>query len=342
MKINIISTTAITIAASMALASCEKEIKFTGSQQKTSIVLMSLADPDGLLSAVVRQSAFILDNNSYQTIQKGLPDANLKLFVNGRLTGIKAYLDNDASANSTFNFYYRPTAGENIRIEVEADGFTSVAAETTIPQKAKFDVVSFRAETGSYNEEKNIYMKIRIDDPAAEKNYYRLSLSQVFSMDAGDDIWTEDSSGQEGGEESSGRKDGEDSRIEYTSPLKFYSKDPIFEKEGFGHIFEMDEDTEIKDYFSDSWFDGESYTFEIYFSLYSTEYVKTNAIDINLQAMSREYYEYTASLDAYYATEDFSLFSEPVQIICNVENGIGCLGSTTSCIRRVDVGSAIE
>jgi len=321
MRTNILSSTILAAAALMSAASCEKEIKFKGKQQETSIVLFSTATPGEELSVTVRQSAFILDKNWRDTIRKGLPEAKVKAFIGDSSEPVPLTLSGTDDESAGFTCGYLPKPGDRIRLEAEADGFKNVSAGTTVPEEAKFEIVSVRKGT-EYNEEfSDIYMKIRIDDPAEEKNFYRLELSGVYRF-ATDGHDPEDRPAEEsaGGEEF------------YTAVLPFDSNDPIFNKKGQGSIF--GQDTGTKDYFTDSGFDGESYTFEINFHSYDV-YNKAISFVVNLQALSKEYYEYTASLDAYNDNDDFAVFSEPVQILCNVNNGIGCFGSVTPGIRTV-------
>ncbi len=306
-------------AAIMSLASCEKEIKFNGKQQETSIVMLSLAEPGQDMSVIVRQSAFILDKDGDNTMRKGLPDAKVKAYIGGSNEPIPFVYSGTDEYNGKFICGYAPKAGDRIRIEAEADGFKSASAETAVPREAVFEAVSIRQETGDAYEANNIYIKIKIDDPAGEKNFYRLNLIHNYKYDPG--LWMDSGDGEPEEEFEFG-----------SSNMVFYSYDPIFTKRNGSGIFDMDRDQEIRNYFTDNMFDGESYTFEIYFK---TGYSNTVSFDIILETMSKEYYEYMASLDAYYDSDDFAIFSEPVQVFCNVRNGLGNFGAKTTSIRTV-------
>lgn len=322
-------------AAIVSLASCEKEIKFNGKQQETSIVMLSLAEPGKDMSVVVRQSAFILDKDGDNTIRTGLPDAKVKAYIGDSGEPVPFVYSGTDEYNGKFICGYAPKPGDRIRIEAEADGFRSVSAETSVPREAKFEVLSIRQEPGEYDGSCNFYMKIRIDDPAGEKNFYRLSLVHNYwycpiFWDSDD---TEDvSSSETPGEEMPGE---EEIRELGSNNLTYFSYDPVFTKKNGSGIFNMEKDQEIRNYFTDSMFDGESYTFEVYFAIYNYGYSDTVSFDAVLETMSKEYYEYMASLDAYYESDDFAIFSEPVQVFCNIRNGLGYFGAKTTAVRTI-------
>lgn len=305
----------VTAAAIISLSACEKEIKFTGRQQETSIVMFSLASPGDELSVSIRQSAFILDKEWWETIEKGIPGAKVNAFIGNSTEPLPFTLSGNDRNSALFTCGYQPKPGEKIRIEAEADGFKNVYAETEIPLEPVFGVESIRTEKGETDSEAVVYMKIRIDDPDGKKNFYRLDISQTYRHEG--TIWTSDG------------KISTQEILYGSSPVAFYSNDPLFQDGITDSIFGIEVETELKNYFTDSRFDGDSYSFEIYFPVYDDDYMKTVSIDIKLEALSKEYYEYIASLDAYYESDDFSLFSEPVQVICNVKNGIGCCGAST-------------
>lgn len=314
-------------AAIMPLASCEKEIRFTGKQQETSIVMLSLVEPEQEMSVVVRQSAFILDKDGDNTIRTGLPGAKVKAYIGDSGEPVSFVYSGTDEYNGKFICGYAPKSGDRIRIEAEADGFRSVSAETAVPEEAKFEVVSIRQEPGEYDGLGTVYMKIRIDDPAGEKNFYRLSLMHNYWYNP--IFWNPD-----------GTEDvpGEEEILEIGSNnLTYFSYDPVFTKKNGSGIFNMEKDQEIRNYFTDSMFDGESYTFEVYFTLYNYGSSETISFDAVLETMSKEYYEYMASLEAYCEFDDFAIFSEPVQVFCNVRNGLGYFGAKTASVRTFPV-----
>lgn len=327
MKRHILATILPAMAA-ILLSSCEKELTFKGKQQKTSIVLFSIATPGDDLSVKLLQSASILDNNYTATVRKGLPEAQVRAFVNGGAEPVLLALDDsdDGNTNDTsaeFSCIYQLKQGDRIRIEAEHDGFDKVTAETTIPHEPDFQIVSVRKES-DHEAAMLFHVKICINDPQKEKNYYRMDVSTVTEYD--EIIWT-------GNEENPG-EGGSSVKQTYVSYVTdIHSKDPIFTGNGSGWISGDEKYLVENPYFTDSYFDGQSYTFEIYFNADKM----TREIWVEIQALSKDLYDYTASLKAYYESDDFSLFSEPVQILCNVENGIGCLGSYTSGLRGIEV-----
>ncbi len=72
--------------------------------------------------------------------------------------------------------------------------------------------------------------------------------------------------------------------------------------------------------FSDIQFNGRSESFDAYYPIYS-EFDSTK-IYAQLISISAEYYKYIKSIVLYKSSND-NLFSEPVQVYSNVQNGFG-------------------
>ena len=101
-------------------------------------------------------------------------------------------------------------------------------------------------------------------------------------------------------------------------------------------IFE-DEFYEMSDYFifDDGLIDGERFKFDLDITisgdveLSSEQKLLKNELIIILTHLSKEYFLYKKSLDAY-LEESYSLFSEPIQVYTNINNGIGVFATKNS------------
>lgn len=101
-------------------------------------------------------------------------------------------------------------------------------------------------------------------------------------------------------------------------------------------IFE-DEFYEMSDYFifDDGLIDGERFKFDLDITISGDvelsleQKLLKNELIIILTHLSKEYFLYKKSLDAY-LEESYSLFSEPIQVYTNINNGIGIFATKNS------------
>ena len=79
-------------------------------------------------------------------------------------------------------------------------------------------------------------------------------------------------------------------------------------------------------YLNDDTFDGQEYFIYLRFATYNFIGERTELKDLlklQFEVLSEDYYNYNTSLDRYWQSQGFGLFSEPVTIHSNFENGIG-------------------
>lgn len=113
-------------------------------------------------------------------------------------------------------------------------------------------------------------------------------------------------------------------------------------------IFE-DEFYEMSDYFifDDGLIDGDRFKFDLDITisnnveLSSEQKLLKNELIIILTHLSKEYFLYKKSLDAY-LEESYSLFSEPIQVYTNINNGIGIFATKNSSKYIIDLPTYFE
>ena len=107
--------------------SCEKDIEFNGKVTKPLLVLNGMLTPDSAVSIHLSQSRFILGDVLPFTHISG---ATVSVYVNGQL---KEQITKDAKGKYIGTYFPKP--GDEIKIEVKADGFDVLKSQTVIPQK---------------------------------------------------------------------------------------------------------------------------------------------------------------------------------------------------------------
>lgn len=281
----------------LCLVGCDKEIKYKGEQTTPLLVMNGIVEADSTLSIKLSKSIFFLSNNQSTNVSEG----KVYIQINDK-EKVEMY-ENDYY-NGKFESNIRLQTGERCKFMAEGDNLTPIWSEVSLIQKSNFEILSYTTDglTGK--------IKLRIHDPEEEDMCYRLFVNSYFYTD---------------------REHGRN----YESSSEFTSKDKLLNRS------EDMYDSYITDYFDDEYFHGRSYDLELtieypYASYYYGEIDKSwesdpenrktlFSLEVNLQSLSRELYLYYCTFDA--AMENaFNMFSEPIQIYTNVNEGIGCIG----------------
>ncbi len=211
---------------------------------------------------------------------------------------------------------YIPKERDELKLSIEADGYAPVEAQVQIPKHSKIEVVSCEKKYSKYPipSLSNIItdwsfidsvaiITLKINDPGAERNYYRLKVraaNESFYMGDGysyavTDIFTSD-----------------DIIFKDDQLYKDYKGWPA----GFSNIF------------TDDIFDGEEYVFTVESRLRSGN-LNNPYVVVELQSITKELYYYLKSTMLYRITEQ-DAYTEPIIIASNVKNGLGIFGAVSS------------
>lgn len=255
---------------------------------------------------------------------------------------------------------YIAKAGDQIRIVANKEGFVEAVSELVVPEIIPFqstEIYDLKEEVrpyASYNyvfdEEQDTYvpvldtlsyivydvfkLKVKFKDEENFKNFYRIKLTQWSIL--GD-----------GYEQSNKVEFKQSAQIEnndfYREASYFSSNNPVFiqNNNSMEEIFGDDLFSNTNPFlmFSDEFFDGETYEliFDVILYKYSVskegyesgmdykyELFSHNELEINFYQITRDYYLYLRTIDAY--ENNLGIFAEPVQIYSNVKGGIGIIG----------------
>ncbi len=320
-------TTLLLIILTGIFISCEKDIKFKGKITDPLLVMNGLLSPDSVVSIHLSQSRFILGDVVPFTHVSG---AMVSVFVNGQL---KEQITNDAKGLYTGTYFPKP--GDEIKIEVKADGFDVVRAQTVIPQSLNLIVndstVTLQGSESTYPNQPNTLFKTRrrnmqaqlkLTDAEDEENYYYIKGTQNYY-----------------------RKNQLVMNKFVYFKLSEVLKSNITDSE---NIFEdilgdgMTNDR-TENLFSDLYVNGKEILFDFSFddTLESSKYVNGEKVDspqddeliveyiIEIGEFSKDFNQYVISGNKAANSEDAG-FSEPIQVHTNIENGIGILGAYNS------------
>jgi hypothetical protein len=322
------------LLATLMLASCDKNIEFSGEITEPLMVLNALTTPDSILTVKVTESHFFLSStDTFATVK----DAVVLLTVNGTFSEQMRHV-----SNGVYRGTYKTTAGDHVRLVVTAPGLPSVETDliitekvhlvgidTTLSEVESYPIYNYENYYGDgwvdypttpdtigwqYYAKVNVAMTFR--DPAAEANYYRLIIIQRSYYN--DSI--------------------------YSDYAVWYDKsDMVFDEDNSLSTDLFNEGTfNYFGIFSDVLIDGKDYPLKFdlssYYETYFPEYADSagsahkEEFYVDLQSISKSYYLYLKTWSAYSGDD---LFSEPVQIYSNIKGGIGLLGNYTSNVTKL-------
>ena len=298
----------------VALTACEKEIMFEDIAPEPLMVvngIQHVGEPARL--SVEKTSFYINTENDFR-----VKDVHADLYVNGAFKEALQVRDSMVMEtywawNDSIGEYleerplyayvycegeYILCEGDQLRFEVSSSEFDEVAvAETTIPYAPNvisFDTLRVEANPDGDGLDK-VYLSLKIDDPSGS-DYYNLNPQEGLS--------------------------------------NFTTSDPVFAD--FMNIVHVDDLFGGSDYygrgeynmFNDTYFDGSQYTINMNTTAYSVESYHYKPLVMEVTRVDYSLYQFAKSYSSYdYADDLLALFTEPVQVYSNVQNGVGVVCS---------------
>ena len=230
-----------------------------------------------------------------QFIDSLLPDMTNLVYVH--------YIDDNYNTDSLPMYYYTsdhiPDKDATYRVEVKHSDYTSISAETYIPD----DIILYNIDVDTTSNEEKIGFTFSFDDNANQQNYYQLRLY--------------------GSCEKNYEKDDEWDR----GYLVMMSNDPSFPGDipWEGYTFIGDEVI-----FTDDLFNGQSKTITLDVEA-KFEYADCDTVIIEFSTFSDDTYSYYNSLGDHSEKGELGIFGgEVIPVYSNVENGLGVLISTNA------------
>ena len=278
--------------------SCEKEVHIDLPYEGNKIVVNSFILKDSLIYARLTNSSQLSSFNNFP-IPAG---AKIDLYEDDVFK--ETMTRRNIFQREYFVSLSKAISGKKYTLKASATGLDNAEGSDTIPQKASFTPVEFK-QTSTGNDQK-AKLVININDPAGQKNYYRLRLY------------------------------GADTNHQSTGPRLLIHKH-------YYHYFKVDNLASNNDfdifgdfeywqiYFTDDEFDGRNVSLTINFDYFSSSIMY---IAPELVHLSRDSYRYLQSRDNQFNNED-NPFTEAVVVYNNIKGGYGIVGGMADSITLV-------
>ncbi len=279
-------TLSIILALYLFLSACEQVININIPQSEKKIVINSIFSSDSLMQVNISESQYILSRDVGPVF---LNKANVEILENGTNFDILTNI-----GNGNYKSNKSPQTGNRYTIKVSSDNLPSAEATTYIPDKP--NLISI--DTLPIKNYDNIEVDIKFIDPLNMNNFYMVNSFLIDKMIEYDN-------------------EGNPTGVEISTKLPIYiniKDDEIFD----------DENIEEGILFTDKEFDGEQKQIRIDLDLFSISTTPNNTsyIEINLHSIPLELYLYIKSKEQQKYTIN-NPFVEPVQVLNNIENGLG-------------------
>ena len=255
----------------------------------------------------------IYGNTANEILKKSRLEAQVELTVNGLTTYPMVY----DTLMLRYQSNYTPSIGDHLEVRINSASGEQTVARTEIPKPQKLEIVETETElleNGEFIENLSavlnrgyVKMKLRLHDPAEEKNYYRLAIRGICNTRYTDTYHVWD----------------------------FYlSSAPIFRDERLTSVWGA-WPAFFSDVFDDSLINGDSYEFEIktYVINFNDDYYPT--YEVSLQSITEDYYHYLKSMQLYRISRS-DTYSEGIYIHSNNEGGWGLLGGISGEVHIVE------
>jgi len=317
-------------------SSCTKEIEFNEKTLEPKLVVNAICTLDSLITVEVSANKPI---PGYETNFKLFTDAIVKLYVDGSETEQLVYIGSSKSGYpvAIYGSQTKAESGKLYKIEVSHNDYkTTATGEMQMGKKVPIlNVTTTPIINVVYNSEnsKKIEATLRFSDPADEENYYRLVISYRI-----------------GEEQSYPSSSGDTVRLVRVMDYSFNyngieSDDPVFSNNESADEILFESSNSMYTVFTDELFNGKSYSLNFYLNesiAYQLQRLDTTRgnfyiIKFELQSLTKDTYYYIKSLGSSMWSNE-GLFSEPVQVYNNIENGLGIFGGCSSSIYLIHKG----
>ncbi len=334
------------ITLSLLFCACETVIEVDVPRNPSQLTVNALFNPDSVWQVELTQNRYILDNEPFASV----PDAEVRILQEGQTV---ASLDYVGNTPFTRNSIYRsessyPQPEESYTLEVTHPTFVSLSASSQVPVneseifRAVLDTLDERPESlSSFADQVAYGLTIQLQDPP-EKNFYSVSAEIRW--------------------EQIGNAIVDDSIIGAALSIEHYltrvrSDDPVVDDSFDNYREEL--------LFKDISFNGETYELKLYMTFDKDNGIYTdlfaeplvlqdeniydfqgnvflvpgdtfgiNTLHILLRTVTEEYYEYNYTRDLQASVEN-NPFAQPVQVLDNVEGGLGIFAGYSQVEKQV-------
>jgi len=310
---------------------CTRDVILELPYTSPSLVLNASVTTGEDVTAYLSKSWFLLDSVMDSEVSGG----KIRVYVNGLYRGTMQRSDIRNDSVLTKGRYIlsgcRLNVGDHLRLEAEAEEFSSVYAETQVPDSVQLlsvDTVRFISSDKTYKRQEQMRLYINFTDEANKKNYYRLSVEKVIEK------WRNSDHTLVSKESSFGS---------YTSDFYLIYEDPVFQYVATNPTLQQQDATNCWGTFSDDMFNGNQYTLKSVFYPIQTSYVGSDYTykvyyDVRLMSVSGEYYNYLTvirNISVSFGEAYINGLLEPSATYTNVEGGFGVVAGYQVAYKRI-------
>ena len=295
------------ILIGISLTACLIEVDLSDLRESPRLVVNGVAVAGEPLRVSVTRTWFYTDDHPNVVI----PDATVRLYVNGHYEETIPFVPGDTLFNAAGNYQaaFVPQVADRLRLEVSAPSYESVHAETEVPQPSMLlDAKAVQEVITVDSTMKRISYAICFQDAAEEENYYLFRLEEGYLS--------------------------EDSTYRWRVLHLDYAEEPLFGQNSSA-LDQILFSQYLPGYdgrvFSDEAINGQSYTIRLQNTYYYSGTPRTKRLRVRLYAISADYYKYLKTLqdqsDNSFANHliDAGL-AEPIRVYSNIDGGLGIFG----------------
>lgn len=327
----------ILLGLAAILFSCETETEIRLKPTPSRLVVNASVTSNEDVTAHISRSWSQADKHA----SPELSEATVEVYVNDEFRGIMVASDNPADTVRAKGLYSLPgtklNVGDKLSLRVESEGYEPVSGDAIVPPPPHIESVDTISLSGNHGYGA-LQLYVQINDPVAERNYYRLVVEKVTDFQKGNETITTRTV-------ASNNRDA-DSRY-YVDRYVFRSntnwenvfidyEDPIFRPSEGNPLPEEFESYSSYGTFSDDLIREGTYTLRSVvrsgdlpsYSFRGDSVVSTVYYNIHLLSISESYYRFMR------AAWHFTLYSwnldglrEPIPTFTNVENGYGLISA---------------
>ena len=287
----------------LALVSCTKDIDFIDNQSESKLVINGLQKVGEPAHLCIERSLSIMDTTKDCRVE----GVQVDLYVNGAFKESLQVRDSlkydtvyyygtwEPKVMMTYAFNYAEgsyllSEGDQLRFEVRSSGLGTATAELVMPlapQGVEFDTL--RTEVNEYGG-KTVYFSLRLQDPKGINFYNVRPLDGLNGCS---------------------------------------SSDPVFAEVTDFNIDDLFDESELYLYgeynlFPDTYFDGRQYDIILKTFFFDDDFYEPFTVEVS--GVTESLYRYKKSYELYLDNDPegiLGMFTEPVQVYTNVQNGIG-------------------
>ncbi len=303
------------VASLLLLAGCnnffDTEIDLPGTEHDPILAVNCYLSntEDSLLTARISRTYGLFEQRPNEDF---VNDATVEMYKNGDL--YRTFVNNP----SFFSTNYEAETGgpigdpgDEFEIVVSHPELGTARASQIIPEPVPLTEVSARILSFAEFEGSTGEIRLTIDDPAGEENFYELAATQLCIFEYQD-------------------YDGTIFRDTFEQPVFFdgeFDNDPNTEQSvAFENLL-----------ISDRNFNGQNFTLSLpVFLCYSEEPIEEEDLNFRIfwRTVTKDYYQYFTSINESQNAQG-NPFSEPVSVYSNMENGVGAFCASSQLIYTI-------